>query len=153
MPEGSRLVGMMSWIGQAVLRAVIMVGVGGVAVWAVGDRLLTHALSGFEKALDITNSKIDDVSERLDGLGEKIDKKGTEAVDRFFQAIQDNKTLEVNVTGNFERISQEMRATNQRLDNLIVQVNNTTTELSTLGKSVEANTALQQELLRGLIKQ
>jgi chromosome segregation ATPase len=153
MPEQGWLSGFGIWLAQSVGRAIITVAVASLAVWTVGDRLLTHALSGFQTALDITNKKIDGIGERIDGLGQRLDNKDGDVLERLYQAINDTTKLEASVANRFERISLELKTTKDDLENLAIQVGATMVEIGNLGAAIERSNERAREQLGKLLEQ
>jgi hypothetical protein len=96
------------WIVRTVVAGIFYAAISGTAVWAVGDSLLSHALSGFGVALDATNKSVDSVRGEILNLRSDINSIGSAAVERFLQSLKETNQLEVKVTGDFANISQQL---------------------------------------------
>ena len=96
------------WLLRTLFAGIFYSLVSGAAVWAVGDRLLTHALAGLGLALDTTNKSVDSVRTEVLNLRSDINSIGSVAVDRFLASLKETSELEIRVTGDFANISQQL---------------------------------------------
>jgi hypothetical protein len=146
------------WALRTALASIIFTLTVSTAVWVAGDRLLSHALSGFNTAVTGNTAAITGLQGQITNLQADLQQVGRDATNRFVEALDKSNKIEVQYTGDFEGLKSELALTNEKLSytneqlgQLILRVEATVNELSGLTKLI-ASRELEEAAFRAEVR-
>jgi len=137
------------WLLKTAASCILVTASAGATVWIVGDRLLTHSLSGFQTTFSQMTSSVEGLRSDLNGLRNEIRSVDDNSVNHLLEAIEDASEIKKEVASNYKELSASISNIDRQIERLIDAGSQFSQGLSDIKADTAANAKLLDMIYRG----